>query len=252
MDLELEGKRAIVTGGSRGIGKVIARTLTEEGVDVVIAARPEETLNDAAAELASETGKRVIPIAADTGDDASATRMVAEARERLGGVDILVNGATYPIESHGPASIADLDITAMMADLNIKVAGYLRVAQAVAPGMVEEGWGRIINIGGKAAHMVAGYTASIRCAAISPMTKNLADELGPKGVNCVAINPGLVRTEKSTPEREKLALDTNTINRLIEPIDIAWLVTVLASPNSVAMNGATVLADGGMPKEIRY
>ncbi|MEI9930280.1 MAG: SDR family NAD(P)-dependent oxidoreductase [Rhizomicrobium sp.] len=93
MDLLLHGKRAIVTGGSRGIGKAIARQLAEEGVDIVLAARTKLPLEAAAAELAAATGRTVVPIVADTGNDESVQALVAEARRQLGGIDILVNNA---------------------------------------------------------------------------------------------------------------------------------------------------------------
>ncbi|MEY4514909.1 MAG: 3-oxoacyl-[acyl-carrier-protein] reductase [Pseudomonadota bacterium] len=96
MDLELEGKRAIVTGGSRGIGKVIAWQLASEGVDVVIAARGEEMLRVAAKEIAAETGRRIIPVVVDTSNRASVDNLIKTALSELGGLDILVNNAALP------------------------------------------------------------------------------------------------------------------------------------------------------------
>ena len=96
MDLQLQGKRALVTGGSRGIGKAVARTLAAEGCDVAIAARDRARLDDAAAELRAETGRTIVPIQVETGDDASVRAMVAYACEQLGGIDILVNNAAKP------------------------------------------------------------------------------------------------------------------------------------------------------------
>src|SRR5262245_17238201 len=96
MDLELTGKRAIVTGGSRGIGKVIARQLAAEGVDVVIAARGHEQLELSAAQLGRETGRRILPIVADTGSERSVNQLIAQAIDRLGRIDILVNNAAVP------------------------------------------------------------------------------------------------------------------------------------------------------------
>ena len=103
MDLELEGRAAIVTGGSRGIGKAIARALAEEGVDVAIAARTREPLEAAAAELAAATGRRIVPVVADTGSTPAVEAMVAEAVARLGRLDILVNNAARPSGGPGPA-----------------------------------------------------------------------------------------------------------------------------------------------------
>src|SRR5688500_5134820 len=96
MDLQLQGKRAIVTGGSRGIGKAIARQLALEGVDVVIAARGKEQLQAAARELTAETGRRIIPAVVDTSNEASVNELVAFAVAELGGIDILVNNAALP------------------------------------------------------------------------------------------------------------------------------------------------------------
>jgi len=253
MDLNLRGKRAIVTGGSSGLGKATAQALSEEGVDVVIAARIPERLKAAATELSTATGGKVVDVVGDTSDDASVKEMVDGAVEALGGVDILVNAAAIPGGSVSAASLENVASDLLLDDLNVKVAGYLRVAQAVAPHMVANGWGRIISIGGLAARMAGEYSASIRCVAVSALTKNLADELGPKGVDCLSINPGIVRTERNnTPEKEEFALSINTIARMTEPQEIGWLITVLASPKSVTLNGETLTAAGGFPKAIYY
>lgn len=106
MDLQLTGKRALVTGASRGIGKAIARALAEEGVDVAIAARSPGPLQEAAEDLALATGRRIVPVVGDTGDDASVAALVAEAVNLLGGIDILVNNAATP---GGAAPAARLD-----------------------------------------------------------------------------------------------------------------------------------------------
>jgi NAD(P)-dependent dehydrogenase (short-subunit alcohol dehydrogenase family) len=134
----------------------------------------------------------------------------------------------------------------------VKVAGYLRTAQAIAPFFVRAGWGRIINIGGLSARSTGHYVASVRNGAISALTKNLADELGPAGVTALAIHPGATRTEKTTPEQERIFAEANSIRRLVDASDIAWLVTVLASPRSRAVNGETIAAGGGVPKVINY
>src|SRR5213083_3498436 len=105
MDLGLQGKRAIVTGGSRGIGKAVARVLAEEGCDVVIAARGIEALESAAEELASATGRRIEPVVVDTGSDTSVTDMVSAAEAALGGVDILVNSAARPAGQARPPKL---------------------------------------------------------------------------------------------------------------------------------------------------
>ncbi|HEX3946820.1 MAG TPA: SDR family NAD(P)-dependent oxidoreductase, partial [Acidimicrobiales bacterium] len=151
MDLELTRRRALVTGSSRGIGRAVARQLAAEGADVVVTGRHEAPLRATAEELAAESGRRIVPVVADTGDDEAVRRLVVAAEEALGGVDILVNNAARP-GGQGPApTLAQFTAEALWEEVNVKVAGYLRCAQAVAPLMVREGWGRIVNISGLAA-----------------------------------------------------------------------------------------------------
>jgi NAD(P)-dependent dehydrogenase (short-subunit alcohol dehydrogenase family) len=252
MDLQLSGKRAIVTGASRGIGKAITRALAEEGVDVALVARTAGPLEAAAREIAEATGRVATPVIGDTGDDRSVTALVQAAADALGGVDILVNNAATPGGVGPAAKIEQFAAALLLEDVNVKVAGYLRTAQAAAPLMVEAGWGRILNIGGLAARSTGHYAASIRNSAISALTKNLADELGPLGINVVAVHPGATRTEKTTAEQAEKLAHANSIHRLVDAADIAWLVAVLASPRSLAINGETIAAGGGTPKVINY
>ena len=130
MDLELEGKTAIVTGGSRGIGKAIGRELALSGCDVVIGARNVESLDLTAHELSQETGRKVVGIQVDTTNTTDVERMVEAAAQALGRIDILVNNAAAPGGiARGPlATISDDDV---LDDLNTKVVGYLRCARAV-------------------------------------------------------------------------------------------------------------------------
>ncbi|HEY3919661.1 MAG TPA: SDR family NAD(P)-dependent oxidoreductase [Stellaceae bacterium] len=253
MDLELTGKRAIVTGGSRGIGKAITRQLAEEGVDVVIAARNLAPLEATAREIAAATGRKIVPIAADMGDDDAVAALVAEAVRALGGIDILVNGAAAPGGTVPSAKIAQVASDNLLFDVNVKVAGYLRAARAVAPHLVANGWGRIINIGGGAARRTGNYIASVRNAAVSSLTKNLADELGAKGVNVIAIHPGTTRAgQVIAADAEKRLTALVSIGRLVEAKEIAYLVAFLASPKSVAINGETIAAGGGLLGPINY
>jgi NAD(P)-dependent dehydrogenase (short-subunit alcohol dehydrogenase family) len=253
MDLQLTGKRAIVTGGSRGIGKAIARQLAEEGVDVVIAARGRDRLEAAAAEIAKATGRRILPIVADMGDDASVEALVAMAAGQLGGIDILVNNAAAPGGTVPSAKIEQVTGANLLFDVNVKVAGYLRSARAVAPHLVKNGWGRIINIGGGAARRTGNYIASLRNVAVSSLTKNLADELGPKGVNVVAIHPGSTRAgQMIDPAAEARLAASVSIGRIVDASEIAFVVAFLASPKSVAINGETIAAGGGTLGPIHY
>ena len=196
MDLELTGKTAIVTGGSRGIGKAIARQLALEGVDVAIVARDQETFEATASELAEETGRRVLPISADTGSDEAVRGVVQQVAEAFGHIDILVNCAARPGGQAPPPKLPDITNELFFDEMNTKVMGYLRCAREVAPHMIRQGWGRIINLSGLAARSTGTTIGSMRNVAVAAMTKNLADELGPQGINVTVVHPGLTCTER--------------------------------------------------------
>src|SRR5579871_300081 len=189
MDLELDGKRAVVTGGSRGIGLAIARALAAEGCDVALVARDAAALDAAAAALAAAAGTTVISVPCDTGDDASVAAMAAEVNRRLGGADILVNAAARP-NTGAVVGIDGFDAAEFGEQVNVKVLGYLRCARAFVPGMRAAGWGRIINISGLAARSTGSVTGTVRNVAVAALTKNLADELGRDGINVTVVHPG--------------------------------------------------------------
>jgi NAD(P)-dependent dehydrogenase (short-subunit alcohol dehydrogenase family) len=156
MDLGLQGKRAIVTGGSRGIGKAIAQELAREGVDVAIVARNKAELEATARQLGAETNRRIVPLAADVTSKEQVDGMVAEAARHLGGVHILINSGSAPggsASAIGPIeTVVDEDL---LQDFNVKYVGALRCSRAVIPFMKKEGWGRIINISGANARNAA-------------------------------------------------------------------------------------------------
>ncbi|MEV6217260.1 SDR family NAD(P)-dependent oxidoreductase [Nocardia sp. NPDC058379] len=265
MDLRLQGKRAIVTGASKGIGLAIARGLAAEGVDVVIAARSREPLEAAAADIAGESGRRVIAIPTDTGDDAQVQHLVARTVDELGGVDILVNSAATPWSAGANTDLSATTDDIVRREVEIKVLGYLRTARAVAPHLVEQGWGRIINISGLGARQANSIGQTIRNVSVSALTKNLADELGPHGVNVTVVHPGLTRTERLSDRLRARAdedgvdiatleaeLARNSIRRVIDASEVADVVTFLASPRSIAITGDAVAAGGGVPGPIFY
>jgi len=260
MDLQLTGRRAVITGASRGIGLAIARALAAEGADVGLVARDVTRLDSAAAELAAGGALgRVITAACDTGDDESVATMAANLRSELGGVEILVNSAAQA--NTGPMSDDMLD-----EQLNVKLKGYLRCARAFAPGMVAGGWGRIINISGLAARQAGSVVGSVRNVAVAAMTKNLADEYGPSGVNVTVVHPGMTVTERLpdtlatiaaargiTPDEVRGSLERAvSIGRLVTADEVAHVVTFLASPLSVAINGDAIVAGGGARGPIHY
>ena len=252
MDLELTGKTAIVTGGSRGIGKQVALLLAREGVDVAIAARDPERLNATAKELSNETGRKVVPVTVETGNDESVMKMVNASVEALGGVDILVNNAAMVGGIAAPPKLEDVTETDFWSDMNVKVMGYLRCAQAAAPYMIKRGWGRIINISGMAGRQSGSTIGSIRNVSVVALTKNLADELGEHGINVTAVHPGATRTERTAPEAEEEMGKNNSVKQVIDAHDIAAVVAFLASPKSVAISGDVIAAGGGVGRSIYY
>ncbi len=267
MDLELKSKRALVTGGSRGIGKTIALGLALEGASVAILARDATRVAATAAELVNETGASVVGVVADTRDEAQVERAVAEAVTALGGgIDILVNAAAEPGGYAAPPGLAEIDAAHLQREIDVKVMGYLRCARAVAPYMRVQRWGRIVNLSGLAARQSGNTVGSIRNVAVSAMTKNLADELGPAGINVTVVHPGQTRTErtaalvqarakaqgKSEEAVEKEMAEGNSIRHLVDAREVANVVVFLCSPRSVAINGDAIAAGGGAPRSIHY
>ncbi|MFC9472122.1 SDR family NAD(P)-dependent oxidoreductase [Nocardia sp. NPDC056952] len=265
MDLGLVGKRAIVTGTSKGIGLAIARGLAAEGVDVVLAARSAQPLRAAAQEIARQSGRRVIAVPTDTGDDEQVKELVARTVAELGGVDILVNSAATPWSAGAGGDLQATTDEIVRREVEIKVLGYLRTARAVAPHLVEQGWGRIINISGLGARQANSIGQTIRNVSVSALTKNLADELGPHGVNVTVVHPGLTRTERLTERLTRQVeqdggdvaelesqLVKNSIRRIIDASEIADVVTFLASPRSIAITGDAIAAGGGVPGPVYY
>lgn len=255
MDLQLGDRRAVVSGASRGIGLATARALAAEGARVALVARHERALRCAAEVVA---GAPVIAVC-DTGDPESVAAMTAQVTGELGGVDILVNCAARA--NTGPMSDDEL-----AEQINVKVAGYLRCARAFAPQMIERGWGRIISVSGLAARSTGSVVGSVRNVAVAAMTKNLADEYGPAGVNVTAVHPGMTVTERfpdtlaamasargTTPDEIEAGLARATsIGRVVTAEEVADVIAFLASPRSVAVTGDAIAVGGGSRGPIYY
>jgi NAD(P)-dependent dehydrogenase (short-subunit alcohol dehydrogenase family) len=272
MDLGLSGKHAIVTGGSQGIGRCIARELAREGADVAIIARNKERLETAAMELAAETGRRVIPLPCDVTSREQVDSMVAEAARQLGGLHIVVNSGSSPggsTTATGPIeSVVDDDL---LRDFNTKYVGALRCARAAIPYLKEQKWGRIINISGTNARNAGNLSGGARNGALVHMTKTLAVQLGRFGINVNCIHPGTTRTERTpsllarqaaelkiTPEeveKRNYAPDSprgNAICRMVEAREVAYVAAFLASDKAWAINGELIVATGGAGRSVYY
>jgi NAD(P)-dependent dehydrogenase (short-subunit alcohol dehydrogenase family) len=264
--LDLVGKRAIVTGGSRGIGRAIAQELAREGAHVVIAARGISELMTSAAQIESEVGSRVVAVQVDTGVDGSVKKMVATAVDTLGGIDILVNAAAEPGDATSAPTIAEFEETVAWRNLNVKVLGYLRCIREVAPHMALSGGGRIVNISGLAARETGSTIGSIRNVAVVALTVNVANELAAKGISAVVVHPGTTRTERTRrsiqsaatrlglpeAEIEEQMNSENLLGRLVEAQEVAWIVAFLCSPKAVAINSEVIAVGGGARGPIHY
>lgn len=262
MDLGLAGARAIVTGASRGIGLACARTLAAEGASVALVAR---SAGDLAAAAASVDGTTLTAVA-DTTDDAAVRSMVARVVGEWGGVDVLVNAAARPAGGSPIPPLTELSDETVTSEFDTKVMGYLRTARAVAPSMIAQGSGRIVNISGLNARRTGSIAGTIRNVAVAALTANLADELGPHGITATCVHPGITGTERipamladqaaarGVTEDEVLRglAATTSLKRLISAEEVADVVTFLASPRSVAVTGDAVGAGGGQPGVVHY
>jgi NAD(P)-dependent dehydrogenase (short-subunit alcohol dehydrogenase family) len=222
-------------------------------------------LKQAADEIAEATGRRIVPITADTASDASVKAMVERAAAAFGHIDILVNSAAQPGGQAPPPKLAQVTDDVFYADVNVKVMGYLRCAREVAPHMMRQRWGRIISISGLAARGTGSIIGSIRNVAVVAMSKNLADELSPHGINVTVVHPGTTRTEKTpaviaalaarqsiTEAEAEQRMVNNLLGRWIDARDVAYVVTFLASPKAGAVNGDVISAAGGIRGVIYY
>jgi NAD(P)-dependent dehydrogenase (short-subunit alcohol dehydrogenase family) len=262
VDLGLTGRRAIVTGASRGIGLACARGLAAEGAHVALVARSADDLDAAAATIDGT----VIAVPADTTDDAAVRAMVARVVDELGGVDVLVNAAARPAGGSTPPPLVELTDDAVATEFDTKVMGYLRCARAVAPHMTAQGFGRIVNVSGLNARRTGSIAGTIRNVAVAALTANLADELGPHGITATVVHPGLTDTERTpgmvadrmaatgddeATVRATLAAGTS-IGRMVTAEEVADVVVFLASPRSVAVTGDAIGAGGGNRGSVHY
>jgi NAD(P)-dependent dehydrogenase (short-subunit alcohol dehydrogenase family) len=258
LDLQLEGKKAVVTGGSRGIGKAIARELAAEGCDVVIGARTESTLREAADEIASQTGRKVVPITVDMSDLASIRRFVTGAAEALGGIEILVNNAAR-VGGSAPDDLETVTDELLLSDFTEKTMGYFRTSREAIEHMKAAGWGRIVNIGGVTVRVPTAFSTPARNAAMIVMSKTLANSVAKHNITVNVVHPGLAVTERIQSRFEAAAERGNTsydavlqqqaermgIGRMVMAEDLAKVVVFLCSPIAFSISGEAISAAGG-------
>jgi len=202
-----------------------------------------------------------------TTDDAQVRHAVAVAARQLGGsIDILVNAAAEVAGYSAPPRLEEIVGDALHREMDTKVMGYIRCAREVVPGMRAAGWGRIVNISGLAARQTGSAVGSMRNIAVAALTKNMADELGPAGIQATVVHPGVTRTERTaglvaekarasgrtTAEIEQEMAQGNSIHHLVDAREVADVVAFLCSPRSRAINGDAIAVGGGAPRAIHY
>jgi NAD(P)-dependent dehydrogenase (short-subunit alcohol dehydrogenase family) len=245
---DLTGQVALVTGTSRGLGQYFARALAKAGAELVLTSRNRDTLRDMEKEVKS-LGRRSVSLELDVRDYESIQKMAADALEAFGQIHILVNNAGCNVRK--PAVDVTWDDWNLVLDTNLR--GSFFVAQAIARGMIEHGYGRIINIGSVTS--VFGFAGlGPYCASrggIRQLTMSLADDWGPHGITVNCLAPGWFKTAQNKvlyddPEWVAYLIDRIPVKRPGLPNDLDGAVVFLASEASRYITGQTLLVDGGI------
>ncbi len=241
----LAGKRALVTGGSRGIGAAIALELARNGADVALTFQHAADRAQAVVSSIEQLGQRGLAIQADSADPAAIRRSVEEAVAALGGLDILVNNAGIALYN----TIADFSVSDIDALLAVNVRGPVLATQAAIPHL--GAGGRVITIGSAGADRIVGAPGTVYYmtkSALQSFTRGLAQELGPKDITANLVQPGSTDTDMnpSTGESSDFQRSLTPLGRYAAPADIAATVAFLASPAARHITGTIVNVDGGL------
>jgi 3-oxoacyl-[acyl-carrier protein] reductase len=245
LDLQLKGRTALVTGASMGIGRAIAAGLAAEGARLAIVARRKELLEQVAAGIEKAGGVRPVVVVADVMQPDAPQRIRDEAVRVLGKIEILINcaGGSRPL----PVDASD---QSWDEALTLNFTRLRQLTHAILPGMIEQKWGRIINITGKSEpeRINASFAAK---AAVHAWAKGLSREIGKHGITVNSIAPGRIITEQilrlyPEDERRRFAEREIPVGEYGQPTDLAVLAVFLASPLARYMTGTVIPVDGGL------
>lgn len=265
MDLDLVGRRAIVTGGSAGIGFKIARQFALEGIDTAVCSRSHERAQSAIDAMAVSHGGRLLPVQVELKDAESVSDMVERVAGEFGGVDILINSGAE-VSGNVAEDFEHITDDFVLSSFEDKFLGILRMTRAVVPHMRRASFGRIINIAGSTARHAGSISAGARNAAVTHLTKTLSREFGRDGITVNAIHPFTTVTDQlesrlknmaarrgTTPAEHLSEISSRTsLGRLVTAEEIAYFVTFLASPLSVALTGEVVALTGGLGDAVYF
>ncbi|MEM9355458.1 MAG: SDR family oxidoreductase [Pseudomonadota bacterium] len=263
MDFQLENKVALVTGGSRGIGRAIALTLASHGAHVAICGRNQISLDETAGEI-EILGGTCWPIQADVSHPEDIDRLVATTASEAGRIDILVNNAVTSTS----APFDELTDDLFRYHIDVKLMAYIRIARLVLPHLQAQGSGRIVNIGGMTARIVAPLrmTNGVVNAGVSNFTKQFAGYAAKHHVTVNCVHPGYTATERVTQIFEREAENSGCsvedivqrrtadipLGQLIQPDDIASAVLFFCSPLAQMVTGQCIAVDGGSGEAVVY
>lgn len=244
----LVGRRALVTGASRGIGLHIARRLAEAGAHVALSARSHDLLKEAAQRIQAGTGPAAV-VVADLADEGSGTRLVQQAVEHLGGLDVIVNNAGIG----GPARFEELTPAHWNSVMRVNFGAVAEICAAAAPHLRAAGGGSIVNVAsvaGQRAHPAAPHYGVTKAAVIA-LTRTLAVHWAAEGIRVNALCPGYARTDLNRawwddPEVSQAVVERVPMGRWAKAEEMADPAVFLASDASAFMTGQTLVIDGGL------
>ena len=263
MELKMTGRKAVVTGGSLGIGRAIALTLAKQGVNIAICGRTQESLDATAADIQA-LGVKAWAYQTDVSKVEELEAFADKALAAAGGIDILVNNAVTSTAAPFDEQTDEL----FRYHIDVKLMAYIRLARLILPEMEKRGWGRIVNIGGMTARITAPLrvTNGVVNAGVANFTKQLATRAAKAGVTINCVHPGLTVTERVLQFMRREAEDAGTsldeakakriaeipLGRLIEPEDMANAVLFFCSPMAAMVTGQNIAVDGGQSESINY